>query len=179
MASPTSRRRVTKGDAQAVLNAFPNAGRIIRRQQIVQTNSPADPELKATIRPFSFPGSPFNGRHYCVEDWHVIVVALITGGDRSFSHQDAVADLSQFTLAFTLDGTELPTNRGPVKRFLDPSSFEEGWEEAYCFQQGALRSPGELAVGSHSVSYTEVGPDGLSEDGITFFIDSPGEDGCL
>jgi hypothetical protein len=177
MANASGRRRVTRGDAQAVLNAFPNAGRIIRRQQIVQTNTPADPELKATIRPFSFPGSPFDGRHYCVEDWHVIVVAMITGGDRSFSEQDAVADLSQFTLAFTLDGAELPTDRGPVKRFLDPTPF--GFAEAYFFQQGALRAPSELSVGSHSVSYTEDSPLGHYEDGISIFIDPAGEEGCL
>ncbi len=177
MANASSRRRVTRGDAQAVLEAFPNAGRIIRTRQIVQTNTPADPKLKATIRPFSFPGSPFDGRHYCVEDWHVIVVAMITGGDRSFSEQDAIADLSQFTLAFTLDGAELPTDRGPVKRFLDPTPF--GFQEAYFLQQGKLLSPSELAVGSHSVSYTEDGPLGHYEDGITIFIDPAGEDGCL
>lgn|SRR5215217_7597416 len=171
MANASSRRPVTRGDAQAVLEAFPNAGRIIRSHQIVQANSPADPELKASIRPFS--GSPFDGRHYCVEDWHVIVVAMITGGDRSFSEQDAIADLRQFTLAFTLDGTE----RGPVKRFLDPTPF--GLEEAYFFQQGALLSPSELSVGSHSVSYTEDSPLGHYEDGITIFIDPAGEGGCL
>ncbi len=175
MANASSRRRVTRGDAQAVLEAFPNAGRIIRSRQIVQTNSPADPQLKASIRPFS--GSPFDGRHYCVEDWHVVVVAMITGGDRSFSEQDAIADLRQFTLAFTLDGAELPTDRGPVKRFLDPTPF--GFEEAYFFQQGALLSPSELSVGSHSVSYTEDGPLGHYEDGITIFIDPAGQGACL
>ena len=51
MANASSRRPVTRGDAQAVLEAFPNAGRIIRSHQIVQTNSPADPQLKASIRP--------------------------------------------------------------------------------------------------------------------------------
>jgi hypothetical protein len=175
MADSSKRRRVTRGDAQAVLNAFPNAGRIIRRQQIVQFNTPADPKLKATIRPFSDPDFPFNGRHYCVEDWHVIVVAEIDGGDRSYSEQDAVAYLSQYTLAFTLDGAELPTDRGPVKRFLDPGPGEE----AYFFQQGALLSPSELSVGSHSVSYTEDGPLGHYEDSITIFIDSADQGACI
>jgi len=169
------RRRVTRGDAQAVLSAFPNAGRIIRRQDIVRFNTPADPELRATIRPFSFPGSPFNGRHYCAEDWHVIVVAEIAGGDRSFSEQDAIAELSPITLTFTLDGTELPTSRGPIKRFGDP----EPLEEAYFFQQGALLSPSELSAGSHSASFAEVSPLGEYEDGITFFIDPAGGGACL
>jgi hypothetical protein len=177
MADSSSRRRVTRGDAQAVLNAFPNAGRIIQRRQVVQSNSPADPELRATIRPFSDPELPFNGRHYCVEDWHVIVVAEIAGGGHSYSHQDAIAELSQFTLAFTLDGAELPTDRGPVKRFLDPTPF--GVEEAYFFQQGALLSPSELSVGSHSVSYTEDSQFGHFEDGITIFIDPADQGACV
>jgi hypothetical protein len=172
MANPS---RVTRGDAQAVLNAFPNAGRIIRRQGIVQFNTPADPELKATIRPFSNPELPFNGRHYCAEDWHVIVVASIAGGDRSFSRQDAIAELSPITLTFTLDGAELPTDRGPIKRFLDPAPEEK----AFFFQQGALLSPSDLSAGSHSVSYTEDSPLGHHEEGITFFIDPPGQGACL
>src|SRR5215211_7969734 len=142
MANSSGRQRVTRGNAQAVLNAFPNAGRIIRRQGIVRSNTPADPELKATIRPFSNPDLPFNGRHYCAEDWHVIVVAEIAGGDRSFSEQDAIAELSQITLTFTLFVSELPaTTKTPIKRFGDPESFVEGWEEAYFFQQGQLMSP--------------------------------------
>jgi hypothetical protein len=177
MANSSKRQRVTRGDAQAVLNAFPNAGRIIRRQGVVQSSTPADPELRATIRPFSFPGSPFDGRHYCVEDWHVIVVAEIVGGDRSYSEQDAVTELSTITLTFTLDGVELPTSRMPVKRFLDPAPF--GLEEAYFFQQGTLMSPNELSVGSHSLSYKEVSPLGEYGDGITFFIDPAGTGACL
>ena len=169
MANPS---RVTRGDAQAVLNAFPNAGRIIRSHKIVET-TPADPELKASIRPFS--GSTFDGRHYCVEDWHVIVVAEIAGGDNSFSHQDAAAELNPITLTFTLDGAELPTNRGPVKRFLDPAPLDK----AYFFQQGALLSPSDLSVGSHSVSYTEDSPSGHFESSITFFIDPAGQGACL
>ena len=66
---------------------------------------------------------------------------------------------------------------GPGKRFLDPTPF--GFEEAYFFQQGALLSPSELSVGSHGVSYTEDGPFGHYEDGITIFIDPAGEEGCL
>jgi hypothetical protein len=170
MANPS---RVTRGDAQAVLNAFPNAGRIIRRNEVVRFNTPADPEIRATIRPFS--GSIFDGRHYCVEDWHVIVVAEIAGGDHSFSEQDARADLNPITLTFTLDGAELPTDRGPIKRFLDPAPEEK----AFFFQQGALLSPSDLSAGSHSVSYTEDSPLGHHEEGITFFIDPPGQGACL
>lgn len=170
MANPS---KVTKGDAQAVLNAAPNAGRVIQRQEIVRFNTPADPELRATIRPFS--GSAFNGRHYCVEDWHVIVVAEIAFGDHSFSEQDAIAELNPITLTFTLDDAELPASRGPIKRFLDPAPFDK----AYYFQQGALLSPSDLSVGSHSVSYTEVSPIGEFEDSITFFIDPPGQGACL
>jgi hypothetical protein len=170
-------KRVTRGGAQAVLEAAGGAGRIIRRKGVVQFGTPGDPDLKATIRPFS--GSPFDGRHYCTTDWHVILVAEISGGDSSFSEQDAKNELDQVTLAFTLDGAVLPTKRTAIKRFLDPTSFVPEWDKAYYFQQGRVMSLDELAVGSHSVSFTEVILGEESQDGITFFIDPEGESACL
>jgi hypothetical protein len=172
--------KVTKGDAQAVLNAFGGAGKVIRRHGVVQFGTPADPELRATIRPFSektFPDSPFNGRHYCADDWHVIVVAEIDGGDHSYSIQDANAALNPLTLTFTLDGAELPTTRTPIKRF-DPGPHLDGMEVAYFFQQGAVLSPSDLTVGSHSLSYTERAPGWEYQDAITFVIDPPGHGAC-
>jgi len=134
--------------------------------------------LTATIRPLTGPGFPFDGRHYCAEDWHVIVVALIFGDDKSITHQDAADALDPAVLTFTLDNVVLPTERGAIRRFLDPESF--GLEEAYAFQQGRVMSPEELAVGSHILSLKVEDPvDGVSEDGITFFIDAPGTGACL
>jgi hypothetical protein len=178
MPGPSRAERVTKGDAEAVLHAFTNAGRVIRRKANVKSGTPADLKLTATIRPLTGPGLPFDGRHYCAEDWHVILVALIFGGDKSITHQDAADALDPAVLTFTLDNVVLQTERGAIKRFLDPAPF--GLEEAYAFQQGRVMSPQELAVGSHSLTLKVEDPvDGVSEDGITFLIDAPGTGACL
>src|SRR4029450_5731990 len=101
--------------------------------------------------------------------------AYIPGGDQSFTEQDAKAELNPITLTFTLDNAELATDRGPIKRFLDPAPLDK----AFFFQQGALLSPSDLSAGSHSVSFTEDSPLGRHEEGITFFIDPPGQGACL
>lgn len=40
-------------------------------------------------------------------------------------------------------------------------------------------APDELAVGSHSLSFTATGPGWQDQDQITFFIDATGEGACL
>ena len=125
-----SSTRVTKGDAEAVLNAFGNGGLAIRNHHTVSPGAPADIDLRASIRPFS--GSPWDGRHFCAEDWHVILIAWIEGGDKSFTMQDAIALMNPVTIGFVLDGAALPTERTSIKRFLEPERF--GLEEAYYFQ---------------------------------------------
>ena len=175
MPGPTE--RVTRGDAEAVLQAFPNAGRVIRQRTNVATGTPGDLKLTASIRPLTGPGLPFDGRHYCAEDWHVILVALIFGGDRSITRQDAADALNPAVLTFTLDNVELQTERGAIRRLLNPAPF--GSEEAYAFQQGRVMTPQELAVGSHRLTLRIEDPiDGVSEDGTTFFIDAPGTGAC-
>ena len=179
-----ARSRVTKGDAEAVLQAFGGAGRIIRRQGVVEFGTPADPELRASIRPFSNPNLPFDQRHYCEEDWHVILVAEIWGGDGSFSRQDAENELSQVTHTFTLDGTPISdTTRTAIRNFADPGPFAAQfglvWDKAFFFQEGRVLSPAELSVGQHTLSYTAVSPAGQDQDGITFFIDPAGQGACL
>lgn len=172
--------RVTQGRARAVLDAFGGAGRIIRRQGVSQFGAPADMDIKAAIRPFSNPNLPFNGRHYCAEDWHVILVAEIAGGDRSFTRQRAGEELDPVTVTFELDGAPLlETERTAIKRFGDPEHFVQGWEEAYFFQEGRVMAPDQLAVGGHTLSFTAVGPGWQDQDQITFFIDAAGEGACL
>ena len=105
-------------------------------------------------------------------------MAEIAGGDHSYSEQDAKAELNPFVLTFTLDGAELPTTRTPIKRF-DPGPHLDGMEKAFFFQQGALMSPSDLSVGSHSLSFTGVSPAEQQQDGITFFIDPPGHGACV
>jgi hypothetical protein len=159
--------RVTRGDAQAIFQTSGNAGRTLRDDPSV----PSDAELLATIRAFS--GTVFDGRHYCAEDWHVILVTANERGDRSFSIQDAKELLDPLTFGFILDGNVLPTERTSIKSFHEPGSFEK----AFYFNQGVVLSPSALTVGSHTL--VETGAGGTVTDQITFHIDAPGTGACL
>jgi hypothetical protein len=173
-------RRITRGDAQAVLNAFESAGLVIllKRGETAEA-SPADFfGSHGSIRPFR--GSPWDGRHFCAEDWHVILVAFIDGGDASFDHQQAKAVLDPIEISFTLDGDPLEeTRRTPIKPFIESQAFD--LERAWYFQEGKIMSPEDLSVGQHELSARFVDPNsGLDEsDGITFFIDAAGTGACL
>ncbi|HST84361.1 MAG TPA: hypothetical protein VLL08_21670 [Kineosporiaceae bacterium] len=174
--------RVTHGDAQAVFQAFGNGGWAILNHHDVDfgdfaegLGAPADGEVKAAIRPFS--GTLWDGRHFCAEDWHVILIAWIEGGDASFDMQDAKAIMNPVTIEFVLDGASLPTERTAIKRFLAPERFDMA--EAYYFQQGAVLSPSALAVGSHTLAETDTSIYGTFTDQITFYIDAPGTGACL
>ena len=71
-------RRITHGDVQAVLNAFNTGGRVILlRRGETAVASPADfVGTHGAIRPFS----DWDNRHFCAEDWHVILVAALMAG---------------------------------------------------------------------------------------------------
>jgi hypothetical protein len=126
-------RRITQGDAQAVLNAFGTGGRVILRNGQTAEAAPADFfGTHGSIRPFR--NSPWDRGHFCAEDWHVILIAQFEGGDASFTRQQAEATLNPVTNSFTLDDAPLPTTRTSISRFLDPQPF--GFEEAYYFQEG-------------------------------------------
>jgi hypothetical protein len=179
-----TRKPVRKGDAEAVLQAAGGAGRVINRTFTAEFGNPADVGLRATIRPFSNPNLPFNQRHYCVDDWHVIVVAEISGGPGNFSHQDAASELDPVTITFTLDGTPLDnTTRTSIRHFADPGPFAAQfglvWDKGFYFQEGRIMSPDELAVGQHTLSFTAVSPSGQDQDSITFFIDPAGQGACV
>jgi hypothetical protein len=171
-------RRITRGDAEAVLNAFGTGGRVILRHKGETAQAaPADfLGSHGSIRPFQ--GSPWDGRHFCAEDWHVILVAWIDGGDGSFDHQQAEASLDPVTVSFTLDQSPLATTRTPIKPFHNPETFD--MERAWYFQQGKVMAPADLSVGQHELSVRFTDPTGLDEsDGITFFVDAAGTGVCL
>jgi hypothetical protein len=160
---------VTHGDAQAVLQAFGNGGRAVIQHSHVAEGAPADFfGSHGSIRPFS--GSPWDGAHFRHDDWHVILIADIEGGDASFQHEDAVTIMDSLAVTFTLDGAALPTTRTAIKRFLNPEPF--GLDTAYYFQEGRIMSPAELAPGSHTLSVTISGLSETFQDQITFFIDA-------
>jgi hypothetical protein len=166
--------RVTRGDVQAIFQAFGNGGWAILLHSPTGQGAPADVNIRGEIRPLAF----HDGRHYCVEDWHVILIAIVAGGDASFSRQDAEAVLDQVTVDFTLDGVPLATTRTAIKPFLNPKLAEA--ERAYAFQEGRIMAPTDLSVGSHQLVATITEP-GLPTDvlEITFFVDAPRTGACL
>ena len=121
---------------------------VLRKQGETAEASPADFfGSHGSIRPFQ--GSPWDGRHFCGEDRHVILVAFIDGGDASFDHQQARAVLDPVAISFTLDGAPLDTTRTPIKPFHDPQAFALEW--AWYFQEGRIMSPDDLSVGQAEV----------------------------
>ena len=178
--------RVTKGNVESILYASQTGGMTI----IWNTNEAAGYHSgfvdytgeygKGSIRPYY----SYNKKHYCVNDWHVILIGIYIGGVRSSTYDpyvDASNHLSQVELSFNLDNEPLPTTRISVKRFLVPLL---GWDEAYGFQEGAILAPGELGVGEHSLDVYVYEPtfDELPEIddtlGISFFVDDNNSPAC-
>lgn len=170
-------RRITRGDVEAVLHAFGGGGRTILSHSTTAHGAPADVAgSRGAIRPFS--GSPWDGAHFCAEDWHVVLIADIEGGDASFQHDDAAAIMDGLKVAFTLDGAALPTSRTAVKRLANPEPL--GLQNAFWFQEGQTMAPADLSVGSHQLEVAIVDAAGQQTfaDAITFTIDAPGTGAC-
>jgi hypothetical protein len=147
--------RVSQGDAQTIfqggssLAGFTNPG---------------------LIRPFE--GSPWDGRHFCALDWHVIAVAVLS--DVGSTRQEFEAYRSTVSIAFVLDGRPLATEQTATKRLqTEAGTF-------FYVQQGSVLAPDELEVGQHQLSmdFSDDEVAGVSET-ITFFIDAAGTGACL
>src|SRR5689334_15229963 len=111
--------RTTKGDAEAVLNAFGNGGWAVLNHSPAAVGSPAQGlPGPVAIRPFS--GTPFDGAHYCALDWHTILIADFEDGP----YRAAAAIIADQRVSFTLDGAALATTQTPVKRFLRDGTEE-------------------------------------------------------
>lgn len=168
--------KVTRGDAESVLHAGSTGGRaiVLHRGEVEGGPGDARPGSFAAIRPLA----RWDGRHFCADDWHVILLTLIDGGDSSYSHERAVESLSPTTMQFTLDGQPLATDRQSIRRFLNPAQF--GFEEAYSYTQGKVMSPSELSAGQHtlSVQVFEGGAPFISNT-ITFHVDASGTGACV
>ena len=178
METSSGSRRITRGDVEAVLHAFGGGGRAVLLHSKTAEGAPADfVGSHGSIRPFA--GSPWDGAHFCADDWHVILIADFEGGDASFQHDDAARIMNGLQVSFTLDGAALPTTRTAIKRFLNPEQF--GLQVAYYFQQGQIMSPTDLSTGSHRLEVTMVDASGQQsfQDGITFVIDAPGTGACV
>jgi hypothetical protein len=167
--------RVSRGDAEAVLRAAA-AGVVAKSHAGVVRGAPADIDLRAAIRPYA--DSPWDGRNFCAEDWHVLVAAWFLPIDESHTVQQVKDELAATTIRLVLDGAELDTERTAIRRMPEqPEGFEEA--EGFVFQQGKIVAPGELSVGSHTFAYTATSPIDSDASQITFIIDSPGTGACL
>jgi hypothetical protein len=164
----------------AVANAQAEVDRVTRAEALEIFRGPLDdePDLAAQIRVFS--GSPWDGRHFCSLDWHVISQAWFEGNQAGESRTttEIRESLSQVEIALVLDGVPLDTVTTPIRPLLNPERF--GFVEALYFQEGRVMAPDDLAVGQHelSVTYLLPGFPPLS-DSMTIFIDAPGEGTCL
>jgi hypothetical protein len=164
--------RITRGDAQAILQASPNGFWAIQLHGPVLQGAPSDAQARGAIRPYN------DGQHYCAEDWHVILLGIIIGGDASFTRAEAEAILDTVMLSFALDDVPLATTRTTVKPFLNPEFLDE--EKAYAFQEGRIMAPTDISIGSHQLVATVSEPGFPTEVlEITFFIDAPGSGVCL
>lgn len=172
--------RITYGDARSQFNASTTGGRVIQFGNQTPAVIHASPLVTIGsgpgVRPF--PGGPWDGASFCVDDWHVMLSAFFDGGDQSFKLQDALDSLGTVEIEWTLDGQVITeTERTPIKRFLEPEGF--GFERAYGFQDGFFVAPGELSVGSHSLQMTiDPDTDPLTFE-ITFNIDASGTGACV
>jgi hypothetical protein len=174
--------KVSRGDCEAVFHTAGTGGQmIILHDKVAEDPPPPDPNsLTAAIR-VAGPGSPWDGAHFCEDDWHVILRGDVEGGDESFTEQDAKQIIEGLQFAFTLDGNPLlQIERTAMEPFLNPES--RGFQNAWWFQQGQFFEPNSpsLSVGSHQVDVTLSGPTGvIYQQGITFFIDAPGTGACI
>jgi len=170
--SPAS-RQYSRGDAEAVFEAGFVGGVSIRERAPVVEGAPASQPL---IR---IPPLPqLNGRRFCALDWHVIAIAYLTGGDTSFTVQDAKIELDPLDNLFQLDGAPLlDVQTTAIKRFLGDLV---GVETAYFKQWGKIVGPDELGVGAHTLKFQTFTNGVLTFDGpvITVFMDPAGSEAC-
>ena len=169
--------RITEGDVQAVLQAFMTGGRTVVSNSSETAGFHAAPAdflgSNGAIRPFA----PWDNQHVCTSDWHVLLIGIFDGGDKSYTRQDASNYLSQLDISFTLDGNPLQTTSTAIKRFHNPESF--GLEEAYGFQVGSIMAPGDLEVGEHVFEVNLMDPIyGDDQFTITFFVDDASSPTC-
>ena len=160
---------VTRGDVQATLQSWNTGVRAV----LFTSGSVAAAQLDGVQRGRIIPAA--DGRHYCVEDWHVVLLSWVTGGDEAFTYQDALADLSGISTAFILDGRTLSTTETPVVRRVVPSigSIDFG------YAVGSILSPDDLGIGEHTLTTVFTFPDGSTETfTITFYMDPPGAGAC-
>ena len=98
--------RVTYGDVSAHFQTAEGGGAVAFQTGTLAGFSAPGNIFDHSIRPF--PGSPWDGRHICEDDWHLLAIALFDGSpDRSYSRTDFDALVQGLTVDLILDGTVL------------------------------------------------------------------------
>jgi len=156
--------RITRGDANALLQAIATAGAKMQLQPGVHEGAPAQTIGRIGTTP------NYNGRHFCSLDWHLISVFFLGGP----THKAAVATLDAYVVDIRLDGASLALERTAIK----PALAADG--DFWLRQWGAILSPTDLTVGAHTVQLFWTGPLGsFSLPSIAIFVDAPGTGACL
>jgi len=162
---------VTRGDVEAIFNTKLTGCLAI----LVHTSLSPGPVTtchdtpRARINPF------IDQLHYCVDDWHLITLALLD----SVANKDLVA---QTTLASYIDGALLTdTQQTPVKRVDPVWAQQTSGEQLVGVATGQFMAPGVISVGSHTLRQVLVNvPLGALVDlSVTFFVDPSGTGICL
>jgi hypothetical protein len=161
-------QRISQGEAQAMFQTGFTGG-------LHGRGAPSDPHQQVVIKPWFK-----NGRHYCAEDWHAILLGISI--DEAMVGVTSVGEAAELfaptVMTFVMDGKPFETTRLPVKPLLndDPG-------RAFGLVQGRAVGPGELAAGSHTFSVTvENDPDPKFSKTYTytskFVFDAAGTGAC-
>jgi hypothetical protein len=159
-------QRISRGEAEAVFESNFTGG-------LPGQGAPDDSDHRVAIKPFSEGVS-----HYCVEDWHAILLGLGVSeeDDGVTSVGEAEKLFAPTAMTFVLDGKPFEATRLPVKPLLrDPP------EKVFVLVQGRVVGPDELAVGSHTLTITvEHDPTHPKVQVFKrkFFIDAAGSGAC-
>jgi hypothetical protein len=167
---------VTKGDVEAILHTVTSGGGILFHEH---------PVVGFEDYPFASitPLSNHNGTHYCVDDWHVVRIAIANSVDNVifFTKEQVIADLEATTVTLTLDGVTLPAIRTPIIMLNAADQQRFGFPgPTFAFQTGSILSPDALSVGDHTAGLVVTDPVfGTFQDASTFTVDPSGTGVCL
>ena len=129
-----------------------------------------------SIRPFQ--GSPWDGRHFCAEDWHVILVGWVDGGAASFDHQQARAAFDPVTITLHARRRPAGNDPDPDQALQRPGAVRGGNGRGTSNRAGSWRRM-TSSVGQHELSVSVTDPTGVADNGITFFVDAAGTGACM
>ena len=179
---------VTYGDVRANFLNADGGGGVIRAKKLPAIEDilyiPPAYGLDSSIRPLPI----FNNNRYCTTDWQVVtIITWLGNGDFGFTSKEAKQDLLGTSVTFSIPGVDTnDVEATAVRRAPNPAkliSLETGllaeppvWSRAW----GVFYAPGELPVGSHTLSaiFTFPGGGQFPLGPITFHVDPAGSGTC-